>query len=129
MMWIIERSKPVCITLEQVVASIEDAGFEIKQKQNVSSYPGPMLSAQEGIQFSTFVDGESFNVLLAHYSSAENAARSAQAVNALNRRMGGQFGYAFTRGEILLLVGINDKRVTRQLDRILHKVKPTCSTF
>jgi len=127
-MWIIRRSSPVCITPEQVLASIENAGFKIEQKQDVSYYPGPMLPAQEGIQFSTFVDEESFNIVVALYSNAEQAAQNAQAVNALNRRMGGQFGYAFTREKILLLVGASDERIASQFNRALYKVEGTCPT-
>ena len=119
-LWSIHEHRVANLTPTIVLAAIKETGFVVVDLQDMTTYPGPLLPAQEGLRFFTQAQGEDFDVLIVRYSTRSEAIRSAREVNALNRRMGGHFGAAYTQGRILLLVGTTDPQVARQFRRILH---------
>lgn len=118
--WTVYKYRVAKLTPKIVLDAIREAGVEVTGLQDITTYPGPLLPAQEGLRFSTHAQGKYFDVLIVLYSSRSEAKRSAQEVNALNRRMSGHFGSAYTQGRILLLVGTTEPQIARQFRWILR---------
>ncbi|HOU15739.1 MAG TPA: hypothetical protein PKZ84_21765 [Anaerolineae bacterium] len=111
------------ISLESVVAAFRDAGLEISQLQTIDYYPGPLKPGNEGLKFLTNKDQEDFYVFVILYTDSIEAQKSTKAVNELNQRMEGQFGYAYCRGRVLLLVGAYKKSTADKINRIMQQAK------
>jgi hypothetical protein len=119
-LWTVYKYRVAKLTPTIVLDAIKEAGFEVTDPQDITTYPSPLLPAQEGLRFSTHAQGEYFDVLIVLYSARSEATKSAREVNALNRRMNGHFGSAYTQGCILLLVGTTEPQIARQFRWILR---------
>ncbi len=113
------------ISPESVVTAFRDAGLEISQLQSIDYYPGPLKPGNEGLKFLTKKGQETFNVLVILYTEPLDAQQSADAVNELNQRMKGQFGYAYYRGSTLLLVGSYKQSTADKINRIMQWAEAT----
>jgi hypothetical protein len=111
------------LTPDLVIKAFQDAGFEINNVQSMDYYPGPMPPGINGLKFSTYEHDEIFDVLVVLYADDREAKQVATAVNNLNQRMDGQYGYAFNRGPIVLQVGAYDKNVAREFNVVLKAIK------
>jgi hypothetical protein len=107
------------LTPEAIVQEFQNAGFEIHDAEDMSYYPGPMSVGMHGIKFSTTMEAETIHVLVVLYSDRNEARQVSRAVNSLNERMNGSYGYAFSRGPVVLQVDTRDKNAAREFNAVL----------
>jgi hypothetical protein len=108
---------------ESVIRAFQDAGFETENIQNIDYYPGPMSPGVQGLEFSTYAGDETFDVLVVLYANDKEAKQVTDAVNDLNSRMKGYYGYAYYRSSIVLLVGAYNESVACEFNNILKKIQ------
>jgi hypothetical protein len=82
-----------------------------------------MSPGVQGLEFSTYAGDETFDVLVVLYANDKEAKQVTDAVNDLNSRMKGHYGYAYYRSSIVLLVGAYNENVACEFNNILKKIQ------
>lgn len=114
----INKQNSISITSDQVLVSLEKAGYNISNIKPINELnPGPLGYTGKGLCFNLLQDDIYYKVCVVDTDGWKIAKSNAKITNDLNRQMGGYFNHAFFYGPVVINVHPPKDELGNRLDK------------